>query len=606
MKRQRTGFSQSVYQTLRWAYGPFWGRMLVLLILGLIGRLFLLANANLVGKWLDLGAPKPVQFLLLLAGLICLGFFLTWVFRVGFSRFSAHAVSLFYDEVTLRTSRYPMDFFRSNPSGRIVTRFSSDYGNVFRLFGGPLAEFVSIVYDLLLISSLMLAASWYFAPVLLLMVVCYWSVFKGNRSRLLQNRRLLSSRRSPSIAHFAESLLGAGAIRSFQRERHFLKKFSELDSLFLEQRKTTVRLNLWFSLQMNALTALTFVFSALGCWWLHDRGLVSSGQIGVLFGFVVFSGNTVQMFFDWLSQFEDALVGVERLDEYLRLPLETGAWLPEKAQFPTKHARAESLVPAQPRTSLIPEIRFQDVWFRYHEGSPWILKELSVAFQPGEKIGIIGRTGSGKSTLIQLLFHLDRTTRGQILIDGQVVKSLPSEAGWDLRDFRNLVSYVPQEPSLFQGTLKKNLDLRGQAPEDLCLDVLRRVGLERFATSAGLQMNLEEYGKSLSLGERQLICLARALLQRTPVLVMDEATSSVDPQSEELMTQAAQDLFADRTQLIVAHRLSTLRYCQKVLWMDQGMVRMFGPREEVLAEFQNFMVVQEHGLREQGPHKSNQ
>lgn len=603
MKTLSSGYRKSVFLSLAKCYRPFFFRIGVLLILGLLGRACLLWNANRIGQWVDAGSPSPARFLGELGILILIGFVFTWLFRVGFSRASALAVSSLYDDVTRHASRFPMNFFRERPTGRIVTRFSSDYGNVFRLFGGPLAEFLSIITDILLISILILVASPSFWPLLFLMWLTYGGVFLLNRQRLLLQRRLLSSRRSPSIAHFAETLMGLGAIRSFQKEVSFQKRFEELDLLHLQQKRSNLSLNIGFAVQMNFVTALIFLIACGGALWFKPDS-VSPGDVGVLFGFVLLAGNSTQMFFDWLSQFEEALVGVERLDEYLQIDLEPGSKI-------ATMGFSESLAPKNNLTpGIVPEvisapplIEFKNVSFRYlthHQPGPWVLQNLNLSILPGEKIGVIGRTGSGKSSLLQLLFHLERPSEGEIRIDGRQVsghsflKSSPSapETEWGLEDFRTLLSYVPQEASLFQASLRENLDLPGLHSDRELLQVLTQVGLLRLASARNLSLELQEFGRGLSLGERQLLCLARALLQNRPILVLDEATSNVDPQSEERMTQASEELFADRTQIIVAHRLSTLRNVNRVLWLHEGRTQALGPREEVLAQFRKFVIGQ--------------
>ncbi|MEI7972938.1 MAG: ABC transporter ATP-binding protein [Bdellovibrio sp.] len=603
MKSFSSGYQKSVFLSLAKCYRPFFFRIGTLIILGLIGRACLLWNANRIGQWVDAGSPSPSQFLGELGILVVIGFVLTWIFRVGFSRASALAVSSLYDEVTRHASRFPMNFFRERPSGRIITRFSSDYGNVFRLFGGPLAEFLSIITDILLISVLILVASPSFWPLLVLMWLTYGGVFLLNRQRLLLQRRLLSSRRSPSIAHFAETLMGLGAIRSFQREVSFQKRFEELDLLHLLQKRSNLRLNIGFALQMNTVTALIFLIACGGALWFKPES-VSAGDVGVLFGFILLAGNSTQMFFDWLSQFEEALVGVERLDEYLHIDLEPGSQIPSlklSQSIDLKYASNQVLVRGE--SPAPPLVEFKNVCFQYltnNQPGPWVLQNLNFSIRPGEKIGVIGRTGSGKSSLLQLLFHLERPTRGEIRIDERQVSGLSlskptqprRESDWALEDFRALLSYVPQEASLFQASLRENLDLPGLHTDGELLKVLAQVGLSRLASPQSLTLELQEFGRGLSLGERQLLCLARALLQNRPILVLDEATSNVDPQSEERMTQASEELFADRTQIIVAHRLSTLRNVNRVLWLHEGRTQAIGPREEVLAQFRKFVIGQ--------------
>lgn len=605
-------FRREIYATLLNAYRPFLYRIFLVLVLGLIGRALLLGNTNIIGYWVDSFCTGPdchqpplflegfssEKYVWLLLSMTILGLIATLTFRVVFSRLSARAVSSIYDETTLRTSRYSMGFFDSTPAGRIITRFSSDYGNVFRLFGGPLAEFVSIIFDLIMMVTLIAVANtWYLLPVAFIALLNF-AVYKLNQKRLRTLRRDLSANRSPSIAHFAETAQGASTIRSFRRIQSFTDRFLRLDKILIDQKLKTTTAILGFSMQMNALTALLFLITGLMAYFLIQNNSASVGSIGVAFTFITLSGNTVQMFFEWLTQFEEALIGLERLDKYIRKDIEPGAKLPHSTQFKTSHPvyqKGEEQLLSQ--THLITEksapLSIQGLWFRYGHQLPWVLKDINLEIDSGERLGVIGKTGSGKSSLIQAIFHLYPIDKGQIKIGPytpqlQLDKPAPGTDTVDLQAFRRSVSFISQEPILFIGTLRYNLDINHQFSDEHLIAILGKVGLDEWVRNhpLGLDLKIEERGKNLSLGERQLICMARCLLQDTPVVIMDEATSSVDPQSEEIMVKATDEFFQGKTQIIIAHRLSTLEKCDRVLWIQDGEVKELGPTKEVLREFE--------------------
>lgn len=612
-------YSKSVLQTLFYAYRPFIWRILFCVLLGFIARIALLSNANIIGIWADslCQAPsncKPVpeffanftnyNYLMLLFAMTLSGFVFSMTFRVGFSRLSAIAVSHFYDEVTLRASRYPMGFFDATPAGRIITRFSSDYGNIFRLFGGPLAEFINIIFDLCCMVVLISLASPYYLPIVAAVAVLNYIVYKMNRDKLRNERRETSRLRSPSIAHFAESSQGSSSIRTYQKQRSFARRFDHLQTVYLDQRLGAMRAILGFSFQMSLLTALLLLTTGIASYYMGQSGLVSIGSIGVAFGFVAFSGNSIQMFFDWMAQFEEAMVGVERLDEYLRRELEPGLFLPHSSQFPTQHpkysARREAYnreLMNSPHSSTGAAIRFENVWLRYRENLPWVLCGIDFEVKPGERIGIVGRTGSGKSSLIQALFQLYPLSQGAIKIDGlraqiSFAQGDPNKLATDEMDltvFRRKIALISQEPTLLRGTLRENLALDLECDDSELIAVLKQVGLDEwlYDQAAGLDLYIDERGKNLSAGEKQLICMARCLLQKSPIVVMDEATSSVDPQSEEIMVRATAEIFNGRTQLIIAHRLSTLLNCDRILWLKDGKVQMLDTPAKVLPVFES-------------------
>ncbi len=333
--KREGGYNQTIYQTLHMAYKPFLGRIGLCIALGIIGRGLLLANTNVIGYWVDtlVGKPSPLtgmdskQIIALLMIMALTGFVMTLIFRVGFSRLSAKAISSFYDEVTLRTSRLPMSFFDNTPAGRIITRFSSDYGNIFRLFGGPLAEFLAIIFDLIMMVVLITLANPLFLIFVAFIAAMNFLIYKLNQVHLRQARRELSASRSPSIAHFAETTQGASTIRSFRRQASFTERFENLDRYYLSQRLYTTKQILSFSFQMNSLSAFLLLITGVSSYFMVEKGWASIGSVGVAFTFIALSGNTVQMFFEWLTQFEEAMIGVERLDLYMRMELEKGSLL---------------------------------------------------------------------------------------------------------------------------------------------------------------------------------------------------------------------------------------------------------------------------------------
>ena len=604
-----TSFNKSVFETLQIIYRPYYLSITLLIASGFLGRVLLLGNANVIGYWVDTlcidskicKAPPALflnwssgDFIILLSVITGLGFLMTAAFRIGLSRVSAQAVSGFYDEVTLRTSRFPMSFFDKSPAGRIITRFSSDYGTVFRMFGGPLAEFLAIVFDIIAMIFLITLASPYYLILVIFIGYLNWKVYLLNRDKLREARRQLSASRSPSIAHFAETTQGATTIRIYARTQDFLNRFLKLDKIFLREKTNTTKKLISFSIQMSSLTGLMMLLTGVAAYSMTQNKLLSIGAIGVAFGFITLSGNTIQMFFEWLAQFEEALIGVERLDRYLRLPIEKGSRLPSSAQFQTGHPQhsaktlSKDFVPNHKNAS----IHFNNLWFRYSDSLPFVLKGIDLQINAGEKVGIIGRTGSGKSSLIQALFHLYPITQGEILIDqwrAQTDTSRPALVNeLDLEQFRTLMTFISQDPVIFKGTLRDNLSFLADHQEHEIIQSLERVGLLEWFTSLpnGLEYTLEERGKNLSQGEKQLICMARCLLQKSPIVIMDEATSNVDPQSEEIMVKATQDFFQERTQIIIAHRLSTLQQCDRVIWLDDGLVRQVGRPEEIIPLFQ--------------------
>jgi ABC-type multidrug transport system fused ATPase/permease subunit len=299
----------------------------------------------------------------------------------------------------------------------------------------------------------------------------------------------------------------------------------------------------------------------------------------VVLSFTLLATHTLQMFFEWFSQFEEAFTGLEKMDEYLRLPIEPGSLLPLNSDFSTSHAKRQkvSLDSHAAQTSIEfakNHLQVEAVYFSYPESTQNILKDIHFSLKKGEKLGIIGRTGSGKSTLIAILLRLYPVQKGAVLVNGV--------AEPDVEKYRAQFSVISQDQLFLAGTIRDNLDLFRKNSNEELDSILKKVGLKYQ-----LSDRVTERGQNLSYGEKQLLSLARGLLQKAEIFIFDEATSNVDPQSEALMNRALKDLLIDKTQIRIAHRLQTVQDCDRILWLDDGRIKMLGNTQEVLETFKN-------------------
>lgn len=572
-------YSKTVYDTLLQAYRPFILRISVLILIGFLGRFLILSNAQVIGEYLDrtdvITGTSLIPLFYKLLSLIIVSFVLTLVFRTLFSSLSALAVSRIYDETTYRVSRFPISFFENQPVGKITTRFSSDYGNVFRLFGGPLAEFLSILFDLVSIVMLLFLIHPYFLVTIAISFGIYYFLLVKNQSKLRKSRRELSTLRAPSISHFSETVQGSTIIRQNSKERTFVNKFIEYDSLYL----TTKWIVFWritrFSLELNFLSTILFSVNGLICIYLIKNNLMGIGLSGVVLSFTLLATNTLQMFFEWFSQFEEAFAGVEKMDEYIRHPIEAGIKLPSYSDFSTSHpkkTKQDNAISETTEPLSKDQIQVENLSFKYPGSKELVLNEVSFKLKRGEKLGIIGRTGSGKTTLISVLLKLYPFEKGVIMVNGV------NEP--DTEKHRSLFSVISQDQLFLAGTVRDNLDLFRKNTNQELESVLKKVGLKYSLSDLVI-----EKGQNMSYGEKQLMSLARGLLQNSQIFIFDEATSNVDPQSETLMNRALKELLADKTQIRIAHRLQTVEDCDQILWLDNGSIKKIGPAKEVLVAF---------------------
>lgn len=605
-------YSKQVFETIWFAFKPLLGKVSILLAIGVAARFALLSTASIMGYWADSFCKPPqecqalpqflrsfdnsdyVSLLLFVTGI---GFVLNGFFRVFISRLSCLAASSLYDEVTFRTSRLPMSFFDSTPVGRIISRFSSDYGNIFRMLGGPIGEFLCILFDLIIMVVLTSFASPYYIPFLVVTVLMNYGVYKLNLNRLRTQRRNLSLMRAPSIAHFSETIQGYRAIKVFGRETSFGQRFGEFVDRYLTERMRTIVVMTFFAWQMTSMTLVLLFATGVAGVYLVSSGMASVGSIAVAFTFVTMASTSVQQFFEFVANLEEALTGIERLNEYLRKDLENGGRLPSTAVFPTQHAW-ESAVEQTNRATFLnrnsASIEVKGLSLRYRAHLPRVLDDVSFSVKAGQRIGIIGHTGAGKSSLIQALFHLYPLESGDVCIGGftaelsKDTQMAPSEHKVDLETFRKAIGFIPQEPVLFKSTLRENLTLDRNVTDDELLLVLKSVGLENWLFNMKenpLNYAIEERGANLSAGQRQLVCMARCVLQNNPIVLMDEATSAIDPETEKQLVATLETTLKAKTQIIVAHRLSTIESCDEIVWLHRGKLRMKGRPQDVLKEF---------------------
>jgi ABC-type multidrug transport system fused ATPase/permease subunit len=580
MKPRLHSYSKTVYDTLLQAYRPYIVRITLLIVLGFIGRYLLLSNSQIIGQYIDRVPEvtaenlKPLFFKILTLAII--SFFMTLTFRSLFSSLSAQAVSRIYDETTYRVSRFPVSFFESQPVGKITTRFSSDYGNVFRLFGGPLAEFLSILFDLTSITVLLLLIHPAFLVTLSVSALIYYLLLARNQIKLRETRRELSTRRVPSISHFSETVQGATIIRQNKQASSFTKKFMEFDEKYLSMRWLVFWRVTRFSMELNLLSTVLFAVNGSICIYLIKNNVIGIGLTSVVLTFTILATNTLQMFFEWFSQFEEAFSGVEKLDEYIRLPIENGLMLPAYSDFSTSHPKKLKLLNQDPKPKDTPagsdQLQVENISFRYPGSPQTILEEITFKLKKGQKMGIVGRTGSGKSTLISVLLRLYPIEKGAVFVNGF------NEP--DLEKHRSLFSVISQDQLFLTGTIRDNLDMFKKKDNKELESILKKVGLK-----VSLSDPVVERGQNLSYGEKQLLSLARGLIQNAQIFIFDEATSNVDPQSETLMNKALKELLADRTQIRIAHRLQTVEDCDLILWINEGKIKKLGPSQEVLEAF---------------------
>ncbi|XP_038617354.1 multidrug resistance-associated protein 7 [Tachyglossus aculeatus] len=483
-----------------------------------------------------------------------------------FAAGTLRAAATLHRRLLRRVLMAPVAFFQATPAGRIVNRFSSDVACVDDSLPFILNILLANAFGLLGLVTVLAAGLPWLLLLLPALGVLYLSVQRRYRASARELRRLCSLTLSPLYTHLAESLAGLGVLRATRAIPRFTDDFERLleDSQRCQfAAKATLQ---WLDIRLQLMGAA--VVSAIAGIALaqHSQRLANPGLVGLALSYALSLTGLLSGLVSTMTQTETMMVSVERVEEYAStLPSEPQGHASSPPSLPIRHPlHAHQGFPDWLTRG---RVEFQDVSLRYRAGLPPALAGVSFTVFPGEKLGIVGRTGSGKSSLLLVLFRLLEPSAGRVLLDGTDTARL------DLRQLRTSLAIIPQEPFLFSGTVRDNLDPRGRHEDATLCEALGQCHLlQVIASLGGLDAELGEGGRLLSLGQRQLLCLARALLTDAKILCIDEATASVDQQTDRLIQQTIRQRFADKTVLTIAHRLNTILDSDRVLVLQAGKV----------------------------------
>ncbi|KAK1662456.1 hypothetical protein QYE76_050615 [Lolium multiflorum] len=459
--------------------------------------------------------------------------------------------TLLFDKMHMSIFRAPMSFFDSTPSGRILNRASADQSEVDTSIAQQMGSVAFSMIQLVGIIAVMSQVAWQvFVVFVPLTVACFWyQRYYIDTARELQ--RLVGVCKAPIIQHFAESITGSATIRSFGKENMFVSTNSHLMDAFSRPKFYNAAAREWLCFRLDTLSCLTFAFSLLFLISL-PTGFIDPAIAGlaVTYGLNL---NTLQAFVVWcMCSLENKIISVERILQYISIPEE-----------PPLSMSGDKLPYNWPSEGVI---ELHNLHVRYAPQLPFVLKGLTVTFPGAMKTGIVGRTGSGKSTLIQALFRIVDPTIGQILVDGVDICTI------GLHDLRSRLSIIPQDPTMFEGTVRSNLDPLGEYNDNQIWEALDncQLGDEVRKKELKLDSPVIENGENWSVGQRQLACLGRVILKRTKILVLDEATASVDTATDNLIQKTLREYFSEATVITIAHRITSVIDSDMVLLLENG------------------------------------
>lgn len=460
----------------------------------------------------------------------------------------------------IRSSGSVLSFFDNTPIGRLVTRTISDVETLSNVFSDGLAAIAGDILQLILIIGVMFYTDWKLSLISLsmipLMLFCTY-VFKEKIKDSFNEVRAAVSNLNSFVQ---EHITGMSIVQIFSSEKLEYEKFKEINKV---HRDANIRSILYYSIYYPVADVISAAGTGLVVWYGAKQILAQDVTMGTVTAFVIF----INLFFRPIRQLADRFntlqMGIVSTDRILKL-LDSDDYTPNNGTYAPAHIKGE--------------VEFRNVWFAYND-EDYVLRNINFKVEKGKTIAFVGATGAGKSSIINLLTRFYDINRGQIFVDGIEVHD------YDLQSLRDHVGVVLQDVFLFSDSIENNIRLGDSSiTHEKIVEAAKLVGVHEFIEKlpGGYTYNVMERGATLSVGQRQLISFVRAMVHEPRIIVLDEATSSVDTETEELIQHAIEKLMKGRTAIVIAHRLSTIQEADKIVVVDKGEIKEEGTHDELL------------------------